>query len=193
MTETKKTSKDQSVKFFRSAVGKRNPQPVKRSPLWDDDSPGPLAHSTGYQSRPQATADRSAREAVIYGTPAIRPIRFGIIAVCLVISTLTWKPPEAALWLIIPVSLALLWDNKRWIFREREMDIEYSNALRTKVITVRKANFLKVDKWVVKGSGSESYDVTITLSPGGIHKKTYPTDHEAELLKDRIRWMFGHG
>jgi hypothetical protein len=185
MIVPKKTQKDRAIKIFSGGFGKRNAQPMKRSPLWDEPTGQP--GQTGHQSRNQAG---SSPAEVIYGTAALRGIRIGIFAACLALGALHWNPRGSAIVVLVPALLALFWDNKRWIFRGRELDIEYSNVFRTKVVPVRASNFLKVDKRIIKGSGSETFQVTVVLSSGGAHNKDYPTEHEADLLVHRVVTMF---
>jgi hypothetical protein len=180
MTETKYPKTARQPENFSKGFGRRNAQPAKRSKLWDPE-PG-----IAPQLNPQRTRPTAARP-LVYGTPALREIRLGIVATCLTIGALldSWTP-NYALMIAIPTLAALFWDNQRWIFGDRTLQIEYSNALRTKVVTVRPADFLAVSSRIVKGSGSETYEVLISVQPGRIHAKSYPTQQDADNLKNQV-------
>jgi hypothetical protein len=184
MTETKKTTGKSTLQDqFKAKFGRRNQMPVKRSPHWDE-APAGLP-----RVQPIAAWERPAE---VYGTPAIRPVRFGIIAACLALGAIYdhWKPPAAAFFVVVPALFALFFDNKRWILRDGALDIEYSNAVRTKVVTVRAGDFRNIDTCIVKGSGSDNFVVSVTLTSGKVHTKTYTSECEADVLKDRVLRMF---
>jgi hypothetical protein len=187
MTETETTKTSRLPKKFPQYFGKRNAQPLKRSRLWDPDPAAPLT------SQPRRHTTSVVGAPLIYGTAAQREIRWGIVAACLMFGAVIqdWKPPASALMVVIPALAALFWDNKRWIFGQRALQIEYSNALRTKAVSVRPGDFLGVGSRIIKGSGAETYEVMITVRPGRSHTKTYPTEHEADILKQQVLKTLG--
>jgi hypothetical protein len=189
MTETKFPKTTQQPQNFSKYFGKRNAQPPKRSKLWESEP------ATGTEHRDPQTYRTSggAIAPVIYGTAALPGMRFGFAATCLVFGPLIkdWNPPFLVLLVLVPALMALFWNNERWIFGHRDLRIEFSNALRTRELIVRPSDFLSVGSSIVRGSGAETYRVMITVHPGRSYTKSYPTEHEADMLKQQVLKTLG--